>query len=147
MVQLPGLNTPQCNWNMNKTGKHPMPVPPVFAPEWPARAIRFLAEHPRRNMGVGISTAYTILGERIAPKLIDLYLDRTGVSSQQTDQELPRWGSNVDEPQDADADRGARGPFDDQAHNRDPQLWASMHRRSILSGLAAALTGARLAGR
>ncbi len=152
MVQLPGLNTPQFNWNLNKMGKHPMPVPPVFAPELPARAIRFLAEHPRRNMWVGISTAYTILGERIAPKLIDLYLGRTGVSSQQTDQELPRWGSNVDEPRDADTDRGAHGPFENQAHNRDPQLWASMHRRSILSGLAAAagaaaLTAARLAGR
>jgi len=81
MVQLPGLNTTQFNWNLNKMGKHPMPVPPIFQPEVPARAIRFLAEHPRRNMWVGISTAYTILGERVAPKLLDLYLGRTGVKS------------------------------------------------------------------
>lgn len=152
LVTLPGVNTTQFNWNLNKMSEHPMPVPPIVQPEVCARAIRFSAEHPRRNMWVGISTAYTILGERIAPKLIDLYLGRTGVSSQQTDQELPRWGSNVDEPRDADTDRGAHGPFENQAHNRDPQLWASMHRRSILSGLAAAagaaaLTAARLAGR
>src|SRR5690242_19769553 len=33
MVQLPGLNTPQFNWNLSKMPEHPMPVPPVFQPE------------------------------------------------------------------------------------------------------------------
>lgn len=123
-------------------GKHPMPVPPIFQPELPAQAIVYLAEHPRRNMWVGISTAYTILGERLAPKLLDLYLGRTGVKSQQTGKDAPRWGSNVFEPQDDDADRGAHGPFDDKAHSKDPQLWASMHRRPILAGLLAGVTAA-----
>jgi short-subunit dehydrogenase len=149
MVQLPGLNTPQFNWNLNKMKKHPMPVPPVFQPEVPARAVRFLIEHPRRNMWVGVSTAYTILGERLAPKFLDLYLGRTGVSSQQTDQDAPRWGSNVFEPQDDEVDRGAHGPFDQMAHERDPLVWASMHRRSLLSaaGAAAAVGVAALATR
>ena len=138
MVQLPGLNTPQFNWNLNKMPKHPMPVPPIFSPDLPARAIAYLAEHPRRNMWVGVSTAYTILGERLAPKLIDLYLGRTGVKSQQTDRDLPRLGSNVFEPRDEAEDQGAHGDFDDQAHARDPQLWLSIHRRAILAGLAAA---------
>lgn len=138
MVQLPGLNTPQFNWNLNKMPKHPMPVPPIFSPDLPARAIAYLAEHPRRNMWVGVSTAYTILGERLAPKLIDLYLGRTGVKSQQTDRDLPRLGSNVFEPRDEAEDQGAYGDFDDQAHARDPQLWLSIHRRAILAGLAAA---------
>ncbi|MDN5746997.1 MAG: SDR family oxidoreductase [Pseudonocardia sp.] len=149
MVQLPGLNTPQFTWNLNKMPEHPMPVPPIFQPELPARAIRFLAEHPRRNMWVGLSTAYTILGERLAPKLLDLYLGRTGVKSQQTSPDKPRYGSNVFAPSDDEADRGAHGPFDDQAYGADPQLWMSMHRRAILTGLAgvAALLGVRLARR
>ncbi|MGN6131458.1 MAG: SDR family oxidoreductase, partial [Nocardioidaceae bacterium] len=96
MVQLPGLNTPQFTWNLNKMPKHPMPVPPIFAPELPARAIRFLIEHPRRNMWVGVATAYTILGERLAPKLVDIYLGRYGVAGQQTRADLPRRGSNLD---------------------------------------------------
>ncbi len=137
MVQLPGLNTPQFNWNDSKMPKHPMPVPPIFQPELPAKAVVFLAENPRRNMWVGVSTAYTILGERLAPKFIDWYLGKTGVSGQQTDKELPRWGSNLYEPQDAETDRGAHGAFDDQAHARDPWLWASIHRRA-LAGVAAA---------
>ena len=138
MVQLPGLNTPQFNWNLNKMPKHPMPVPPIFSPDLPARAIAYLAEHPRRNMWVGVSTAYTILGERLAPKVVDLYLGRTGVKSQQADRDLPRLGSNVFEPRDEAEDQGAHGDFDDQAHARDPQLWLSIHRRAILAGLAAA---------
>jgi NAD(P)-dependent dehydrogenase (short-subunit alcohol dehydrogenase family) len=136
-VQLPGLNTPQFNWNLNKMSGHPMPVAPIFQPELPARAIVYLAEHPRRNMWVGISTAYTILGERVAPKLLDLYLGRTGIKSQQSDKQLPSWGSNVFTPQDADTDRGAHGSFDAQAHSRDPWLWVSMHRAPLLGALLA----------
>lgn len=136
MVQLPGLNTTQFNWNDSKMPRHPMPVPPIFQPELAAKAVVFLAEHPRRNMWVGVATAYTLLGERLAPKVLDLFLGRTAVDSQQTDASLPRWGSNLFEPQDEQADRGARGPFDNQAHSRDPVLWLSMHRRAVLTGTA-----------
>jgi len=144
MVQLPGLNTPQFNWNLNKLAQHPMPVPPIFQPELPARAIAFLAEHPRRNMWVGLSTAMVILGERLAPKLLDLYLGRSGVKSQQTGRDAPRLGPNLFEPRDGGADQGARGAFSDQAHILDPQLELSTRRRPILLGLAgaAALGGA-----
>lgn len=145
MVQLPGLNTPQFTWNLNKMPKHPMPVPPIFAPELPARAIRFLIEHPRRNMWVGVATAYTILGERLAPKFLDLYLGKTGVKSQQTE-DKPRRGSNVFEPQDQDEDAGAWGPFDSKTHTHDPVLWMSMHRRALgAAGAAVAAAGALLA--
>jgi NAD(P)-dependent dehydrogenase (short-subunit alcohol dehydrogenase family) len=137
-VQLPGLNTPQFNWNLNKMNGHPMPVAPIFQPELPAKAIVYLAGHPRRNMWVGISTAYTILGERVAPKLLDFYLGRTGIKSQQNGKQLPRWGSNVFAPQDGDTDRGAHGAFDGQAHSHDPWLWVTMHRAPLLGTLAAA---------
>ncbi len=144
MVQLPGLNTPQFNWNLSRMPGHPMPVAPIFQPELAARAIVFLAEHPRRNMWVGIATAYTILAERLVPKLLDVYLGRSGVSSQQTDQDAPRLGSNVFEPRDDTADQGAHGAFDEKAHAKDPVSWASMHRAALLSGAAgaAALAGA-----
>jgi len=139
MVQLPGLNTPQFSWNLNKMPAHPMPVPPIFQPELPGKAIVFLAEHPRRNMWVGVSTAYTILGERLAPKLLDIYLGRSGVKSQQTGKDTPHLGPNLFEPRDAGEDQGARGAFSEKAHGRDPQLWLSLHRRALLAGLAAAV--------
>lgn len=141
MIQLPGLNTPQFNWNLNKMGKHPMPVAPIFQPELPARGIRHLAEHPnRRNMWVGVSTAMTILGERIAPWIVDMYLARSGISGQQMDKDLPRWGDNLNEPRDDIEDRGAHGPFDFKAHDHDPVLWMTLHRSAVLAGTGAALT-------
>ena len=145
MIQLPGLNTPQFNWNLNKMPKHPMPVAPVFQPELPAKGIVFLAEHPRRNMWIGVSTAYTILGERLAPKLADFYLAKTGVSGQQTDKSLPRLGSNVGQPRDDDADQGAHGPFDDKAYAKDPVTWLSMHRREVLSAVGVTAVAGGLA--
>lgn len=135
-VQLPGLNTPQFDWNLDQFDEHPMPVPPIYQPETAARAIAFLAEHPRRNMWVGIPTAYTILGNRVAPKFLDFYLGRTGVKSQLVDDNLPRFGSNVHEPRDDDEDHGAHGAFGDQAHLRDPVSWAAMHRMAIAGGVA-----------
>jgi NAD(P)-dependent dehydrogenase (short-subunit alcohol dehydrogenase family) len=152
MVQLPGLNTPQFTWNLERVEGHPRPVAPVWQPELAARAIRFLAEHPRRNTWVGLATAYTILGERLAPRLVDAYLARYGVAGQQTDQDLPRRGSNLVEPRDARTDAGAHGPFDDEAWTRDPQTWASVHRRALLATaattvLTGALVGVRERGR
>lgn len=74
----------------------------------------------------------------IATKLLDVYLARTGVSSQQTDQDTPRCGPNLWEPSDEDADRGAHGDFDERAHDHDPVLWAATHRGQVVGGLVAA---------
>ena len=142
MVQLPGVNTPQFNWNDNEFDKHPMPVPPIFQPEVAARAVCFVAEHPRRNIWVGLPTAYTILGNRVAPWFLDWYLGRTGVKGQLTDQSGPRLGSNVETPRDDDVDVGAHGMFDDKAHDRDPWSWLSMHRTAFGAGAVVAAAAA-----
>ena len=138
MVQLPGLNTPQFKWNLNKMAEHPMPVPPIYEPALAAKGIVHLVEHPRRNLWVGVPTAGTILGERLFPKLLDLYLGRSGVKSQQSGKDAPRSGPNLWEPQDRGADAGADGAFEGKAHSHDPVLWAATHRRELVGGLVAA---------
>ena len=137
LVTLPGVNTTQFNWNLNKMPHHPMPVPPIVQPEVCARAIRFSAEHPRRNMWVGVATAYTILGNRVAPAFVDWYLGKNGVKSQQVKKDYPRWGSNVFQPQDAEADRGARGEFNSKAATRDPVSFVAKNRLATLAGASA----------
>ncbi|MEV6842781.1 SDR family oxidoreductase [Actinoplanes sp. NPDC051411] len=141
MVQLPGVNTVQFDWNADEFDQHPQPVAPIFQPELPARAVRFLADHPRRNMWVGYSTAYTILGNRVAPWFLDWYLARTGVQGQLSESDGPRFGSNVYTPKDARADRGSHGMFDDKATGRDPWSWISMHRDAVASAAAAVAAG------
>ena len=152
MVQLPGLNTTQFTWGRTKLDKQTQPVPPIYEPEIAANAIVHSAFHPRREIWVGAPTFLTILAERVAPSLVDRYLAKTGVSSQQTDHDLdPDGHDNLFDA--VDEDRGAHGPFDDQAHSRSPLLWASRHRHAVTgagvvaAGLAAAGAASRSGGR
>ena len=59
-VDLPAVNTPQFDWARNKMGRKARPVPPVFQPEVPARAIYFGALQPRRQIWVGFPTIKAI---------------------------------------------------------------------------------------
>jgi NAD(P)-dependent dehydrogenase (short-subunit alcohol dehydrogenase family) len=145
MVQLPGLNTPQFEHCRDKLGKAPQPVPPVYQPEVAADAVHWAAGHRRREVWVGVPTLYTILGNRIAPRLAEIYLARTAVGSQQTGEPLGERPDNLEAPVEQDA--GAHGPFDERAHARSPQWWASKHRRALGAAAAgAAAAGAALAG-
>lgn len=120
LVTVPGVNTPHVTWNLNKMAGHPMPVPPLSQPAVATKAIVAQEQHPRRNVWVGIPTALTALGNRLAPGFVDCYLERTGIDSPHNDQNAARLGSNVFQPQDETSDRGARGAYDDRAHTVDP---------------------------
>ncbi|MFC5830092.1 SDR family oxidoreductase [Nonomuraea insulae] len=148
LVQLPALNTPQFEWVLSKLRRHPQPVPPIYQPEVAARAIVYAAEHPeRKEYWVGVSTAATLVAQRVAPALVDRYLARTGVKSQLTDEKAPSGVSNLWEPADESEDYGAHGTFDRRSHAHSPQLWLSQHRRPVmltLAGGAAAATVAAL---
>ena len=144
-VVLPGMNTPQFDWNDNAFDEHPQPVPPIYQPEAAAKAVRFVAEHHRRTIWVGVPTAYTILGNRVAPWFLDFYLGRTGVQGQPSKKSGPRLGSNVMTPKDDEHDVGAHGMFDDLAHPYDTWSWASMHRGTLVGAVAALGAGAWLA--
>jgi hypothetical protein len=104
-------------------------VPPIYEPELAARAVVYAADHPRRKQyWVGSSTVGTLLGQKLAPALLDRYLARTGYDAQQTPEPVPAdRRHNLWEPRDAEDDRGAHGIFDAQAHHTDPQQWYSRH--------------------
>ncbi len=138
-VHLPGVNTPQFDWVLHRgVEHHPMPVPPIYQPEVAARAVAHVAEHPRRTMWVGLPTALTILGNRVAPVLLDRYLARTNVKGQQSPQHDPP-GSQANTWRPAyGRDVAAHGSFDDKAHAHSPELWASRHRVIVGVGVAGA---------
>jgi hypothetical protein len=143
MVQMPAVNTPQFSWLLTRLPKQAQPVPPIYQPEFAARAVLFAADHPRRReYWVGASTMGTLAANAVAPGLLDRYLGKTGFASQQTPDDKPADApANLWEPADgaAGADFGAHGIFDDEAHSRDPQMWASQHHGALLSGLCAAV--------
>jgi NAD(P)-dependent dehydrogenase (short-subunit alcohol dehydrogenase family) len=136
-VHLPGVNTPQFEHCRDKLPKVSQPVAPVYQPEVCADAIHWAAHHRRREVFVGVSTAYTIWGNKLAPGVAELYLAKTGVGGQLADQDLdPDRPDNLFQP--SPGDPGAHGPYDDKAHGRSPLLWLTKHRRKLLGAAAAA---------
>ena len=134
MVQMPALNTPQFGWVKSRLPRKAQPVPPIFQPEVAARAIYYAAHHPqRREYYVGHSTMQAIIGNKLAPSLLDRYLARTGYDAQQHDgREDPNRPNNLWEP--VPGDHGAHGSFDDRARDYSVEWWLDSHR--ILLGLA-----------
>ncbi|HWC14820.1 MAG TPA: SDR family oxidoreductase [Actinomycetota bacterium] len=142
-VHMPALNTPQFHWVKTSLTKHPQPVPPIYQPEVAARAVLWAADHTRRQVHVGLPTVATIWANKFIPGLLDRYLGRTGVSSQQASWPIePNRPDNLYHP--LEGDHGAHGEFDDEAHGFSPQLWVTTHRRIVAGvvGAAAAVTGA-----
>src|SRR5205823_11999481 len=84
MVQLPAMNTPQFSWVKSRLPNKPQPVPPIFQPEIAAEAIVWAAHSNRREVYIGMPTVKAIVGDKIAPGLLDHYLARKGYDSQQT---------------------------------------------------------------
>jgi short-subunit dehydrogenase len=138
MVQLPALNTPQFTWSRAKLPRQPQPVPPIFQPEVAAEAVVWAARHPRREIMVGWPTIRTIVGNSVAPGLVDRFLARNGYEAQLTDEPIdPGRPDNLFEP--LPGTQAAHGPFDERARPRSLQLWARTH-RGLLGSLAAAST-------
>jgi hypothetical protein len=133
---LPAVNTPQFDWALNKMELRPQPVPPIFQPEVPARAIVFAAFHRQREVWVGLPTVKAILANRVAPGLLDHILAKKGYSGQLT---------NEPKPSDAPANLfhtvpglfGAHGRFDAQAKGWSWEFFTSRHRDTVLGGVLA----------
>jgi NAD(P)-dependent dehydrogenase (short-subunit alcohol dehydrogenase family) len=141
MVQLPGLNTPQFEHCLARTPRHPRPVAPVFQPEVAADAVYWAAHARRREVYVGLPTAVTIVGNKVAPWLAEWRLARTGYEGQQIPDAPLEPGRPVNLWEPVAADEGAHGRFDGEAKQRSVLLVAAKHRRALATaaGLAAAL--------
>lgn len=137
MVQMPAMNTPQFSWVRTKMPNHPQPVAPIYQPEVAARGVLFAADHPgRHNYYVGISTSLTVLGNKLAPGLLDRYLAATGYRSQQMANRpvAADRPDNLYEPVPGPHD--THGIFDDRAVSHSPQLVVTTHKARFALGAA-----------
>ncbi len=147
MVHLPAVNTPQFDWARNKLGYQSQPVPPVYQPEVPARAILFAATHERREVWVGLPTVVAIMANRIAPGFADRYLAKHGYTGQITSVPQPEGPpGNLFEPV-TDRHVAAHGRFDEQARNGSWEMFTERHRGPVLAAAAMALMGLHLLAR
>ena len=134
MVHMPALNTPQFGWVRSRLPKHPQPVPPIFQPEVGARAVAYVVRHPRRRTAVTWRTSAIAIGNMLVPRVFDRIVADSGFQGQQTDQHLPVYGDNLDEP--VPQDIGAHGSFGQKARPRSPGTWANLRIGRMLGAVA-----------
>jgi NAD(P)-dependent dehydrogenase (short-subunit alcohol dehydrogenase family) len=135
MVQLPGLNTPQFLHCRSKMPKVPQPMAPYYQPEVGADAIHWSAHHRRRELYVGGPTIKTIVGNKVAPWLVERVLAKQGVGGQQSDKPAdPNRQDNLMSPEPGDP--GAHGPYGEKA--RRSSLQTQFAKRRGLVGMATA---------
>ena len=143
-VDMPAMNTIQFDWVKSQLPHHPQPVPPIYQPEVCARVVVDVAEHPRRRTWVGESTVFTIVGNRLATRVADWYLARSGYQGQQAPGlKQAMIGPNLYEP--VAGDHGAHGAFDDSSYSISPQTWAIQHRPAVYVSAGVAAAGVLLA--
>src|SRR4051795_537969 len=147
MVQLPGLNTPQFLHCRSKMPNVPQPMPPYYEPEVAADAVHWSAHNRRRELYVGGPTVKTIVGNKLAPWLVERLLAKQGFSGQQSDQPAdPNRPDNLFSP--PPGDQGAHGPYDEKARKSSVQTSLAKHRGVLAAaaGTVFVLTGSLFAG-
>lgn len=136
MVQLPAHNTPQFDWARNKLDKRIQPVPPIYQPEVAGRAIYRAARQAPREFWVGRSTVMAIVGQGLAPGMLDRLLAKRGYKGQMTRQPaIADRPDNLEQP--VPGLHSQHGRFDARARSR-----AMSVRQETVAGVALTAAGA-----
>ena len=144
-VHLPAINTPQFRWVRSRLPREAQPVPPIFQPELAAEAVVWASDNPRREIHLASPAAGAILGQKLAPGLMDRYVVSTW-EGQMIEEPLDTGRpDNLYEPVDTERDYGAHGEFDDRALETSGYWWFERNRgwvTAAVGGVGAALVAA-----
>jgi NAD(P)-dependent dehydrogenase (short-subunit alcohol dehydrogenase family) len=133
-VHLPAHNTPQFRLVRSKLPREAQPVPPIYQPELAAEAIVWSTEHDRREIHLAAPALGAILGQKVAPELMDRYV-------------VGAWeGQMIEEPRDESrpdnlfapvpGDHGAHGPFVEESRDSSPVWWLDRNRGWVVAATA-----------
>ncbi len=132
------MNTPLYDKARTKIGVRPMPIPPIYQPGTVADVILHAAEHPARDLVAGGAAKGFLLGQRLAPRLLDAALVRIGFRTQRTGEEKDEGSaSNLFAP--VSGMSSSEGPFGDGAWTHSAYNWLELH--SPLRALASLASG------
>ena len=145
-IHMPAMNTTQFNWVKNRLPNDTQPVPPIYEPELAAEVVvaAGFASNPRREYWVGTSTVMAIVGQKIVPGLLDLYLGKTGYKSQQ----IPNEPKDPNAPNNlysyVPGTHSARGKFTNRSTSTSAEIFLVLNRNWFALGAAAlcAIAGA-----
>lgn len=99
LVKPASVDTPFFEHARTYMDADPRPAPPVYAASEVARAIVRCAERPVRDLPVGGASRALALGGALAPRLTDLYMEKTLFSGQQREPRPRPQSGNLEVPQ------------------------------------------------
>ncbi|NYZ11122.1 SDR family oxidoreductase [Azospirillum sp. RWY-5-1] len=137
VVHLPAMDTPQFQWARTRFGRRPRPVGAIMAPERAADAVLDAARRAPRELWVGATTVQTILGQMVAPALMDRMMARMAYDAQIGDEPLPAdYRDNLFAP--VHGPHAVKGRFVHEESLSGRRLSGTMA-RGIIAGAGAAL--------
>ena len=125
LIKPSAIDTPYKDHARNYLPVEPENPPPVYAPETVAEAILYSAEHPERDVFVGVGGKAMSVGGKYAPRLTDIVMEAALFDVQQT--EKP---SSEDKHQglyEASGDLRERGGYEGHVAESSLYTKASLH--------------------
>ena len=143
LVKPASIDTPFYDAARNYMDRRPRPVPPLYAPEVPARAILACATRPTRELYAGGAAVALGASEELAPSLTDAAMERLLFAGQQSEEAPVHAAGNLEEPlhPDAEGEGAERGRYDGPVfeHSAYTAVAARAPRGGARIGLAAAI--------
>lgn len=127
LVKPASVDTPFFEHARTYMEADPRPAPPVYAASEVARAIVRCAERPVRDLPVGGASRALAIGGMIAPRLTDLYMEKTMFGGQQREPRPRPQTGNLDVPQPPHREAG-----DYEGH----VMKSSLYTRALMSDAA-----------
>jgi short-subunit dehydrogenase len=144
LIKPASIDTPFFDKAKTYLGVEPRPVAPVYAPEVVAGAILHAAEHPTREVAVGMSARLLRAADTL-PRTTDYYMHWALLDGQQTDQPVNGRPDNLHHP--LTEDGGERGRnWTGRTRETSAYTSAALHPRAAATALglaAAAIVAAR----
>ena len=141
LIKPGSIDTPFPEHAKNYLPEQPRVPPPVYAPELVARAILSAAERPVRDLYVGGGGRLIAAADRLAPRLTDYAMERTGLRSQQSGWPAGDRGRNsLYGPSQGGRQRGSQSYY-----TRERSAYTAMELHPVVTATAAAALGAALA--
>lgn len=106
LVKPASIDTPFYDVARSYLSRRPRPVPPLYAPEVPARAILACATRPIRELYAGGAAVAIGATEEFAPGLTDRVMEQFLFTAQQSEEAPVHARGNLDVPLDVGAERG-----------------------------------------
>jgi short-subunit dehydrogenase len=139
LIKPSAIDTPYKDHAKNYLPVEPENPPPVYAPETVAEAILYSAEHPERDVFIGVGGKAMSIGGKYAPRLTDKVMEAAFFDVQQTDRPSP--ADRTDGLYDASEDLRERGGY--EGHVAESSLYTKASLHPLITG--ALLLGSGLA--